>query len=337
MKKVIFILSTVLYFVATQGQSQGCYYLDSYPPYLENCDADTTNLFLPVVFDDTCFDYSLALDCMHNAHIPISDTLFAIAQLYRTDTAISIDGLVFFNWYLHMGNNFTLQSQYDYSTFVCDSLTLYCEILDNNMNPIYHIRYDTINQNVPGTTGKHFSSTTFYALNFDTIITIQGNFYVTISLGKDYNSSVWGKFIEIPTEDISCAEEGKRVYPLLQFNDNPRWYNMQEVNSYKFAAFPIYPRLNTTGYIQGSSRIENIDNEEKSVDVFPNPANSEVNINCGYKMKTLQVFDEQGKRLFEKEVNAYNYQINLENYPTGTYLIKVQTNSGQTTKKVIKE
>ena len=71
--------------------------------------------------------------------------------------------------------------------------------------------------------------------------------------------------------------------------------------------------------------------------VFPNPASSEVNINCGYKIKTLQVFDEQGKRLLEKEVNAYNYQINLENYPTGTYLIKVQTNSGQTTKKVIKE
>ena len=71
--------------------------------------------------------------------------------------------------------------------------------------------------------------------------------------------------------------------------------------------------------------------------VFPNPAREEVNINCGYKIKTLQVFDDQGKRLLEKEVNAYNYQINLENYPTGTYLIKVLTNSGQATKKVIKE
>ena len=90
-------------------------------------------------------------------------------------------------------------------------------------------------------------------------------------------------------------------------------------------------------YIAGSSNIENIDNEEKSVDVFPNPANSEVNINCGYKIKSLQVFDEQGKLLFEKEINAYNYQINLENYPTRTYLIRVQTNSGQATKKVIKE
>ena len=92
----------------------------------------------------------------------------------------------------------------------------------------------------------------------------------------------------------------------------------------------IYPRLNTTGYISGSSNIENVDNKEISVDIFPNPAKEEVNINCGYKIKTLQVFDEQGKRLFEKEINTYNYQINLENYPAGTYLIKVLTNSGQT-------
>lgn len=95
--------------------------------------------------------------------------------------------------------------------------------------------------------------------------------------------------------------------------------------------------MNTTGYIAGSSDINNINQEEFDFDVFPNPTNNEVNINCGYKMKTLQVFDEQGKRLFEKEVNAYNYQINLENYPTGTYLIKVLTNSGQATKRVIKE
>ena len=77
--------------------------------------------------------------------------------------------------------------------------------------------------------------------------------------------------------------------------------------------------------------------DKESLLLYLNPAKQEVNINCGYKIKSLQIFDEQGKRLFEKEVNAYNYQINLENYPTGTYLIKVQTNSGQTTKKVIKE
>ena len=144
-------------------------------------------------------------------------------------------------------------------------------------------------------------------------------------------------------------------YPNVEYKGDTSWVSiknqyhllvkdmsdMSDITVYEYtnliSMIDIYPRLNTTGYIPGSSNIENIDNKEISVDVFPNPTNNEVNINCGYKIKTLQVFDEQGKRLFEKEVNAYNYQINLENYPTGTYLIKVLTNSGQTTKKVIKE
>ena len=44
---------------------------------------------------------------------------------------------------------------------------------------------------------------------------------------------------------------------------------------------------------------------------------------------------EECKVLLEKEVNAYNYQINLNTLPQGTYFIKVITNSGQTVKKII--
>ena len=339
MKKFILLLTALLSLSIIKGQG-GCIWPGSYLSYLENCNADTTNLYLPDVFNDTCFHYYLPLNCGDNSNIPIDDSLFAIAQPYHTDTAIHIDGIVFYNRYSHHCSD-TSSPYADY--YYCDPQTLYCEILDGNLNPIYHIRYDTINQNVPESTIKHFSSTTFYSLNFDSIITVQGNFYVTISLGSGYtpdstnNPVSLGKLVEIPTKDVSCREEGKRNYPLLQFNNDTVWYNMENVNSYKFAAFPIYPRLNTTGYIAGSSDINNINQEEFDFDVFPNPTNSEVNINCGYKIKTLQVYDEQGKVLLEKEVNAYNYQINLNTLPQGTYFIKVITNSGQATKKVIKE
>lgn len=97
----------------------------------------------------------------------------------------------------------------------------------------------------------------------------------------------------------------------------------------------LFPILDSI-YI-GSSGLNTVRDISNFTHVFPNPIKEEVNINCGYKIKSLQVFDEQGKRLFEKEINTYNYQINLENYPTGTYFIKVLTNSGQATKKVIKE
>lgn len=58
---------------------------------------------------------------------------------------------------------------------------------------------------------------------------------------------------------------------------------MSDITVYEYtnliSMIDIYPRLNTTGYISGSSNIENVDNKEISVDVFPNPTNNEVNIN----------------------------------------------------------
>ena len=95
--------------------------------------------------------------------------------------------------------------------------------------------------------------------------------------------------------------------------------------------FPILASEEDTN----SSGLQNVDISAYT-HIFPSPVEEEFNVNCGYKIKTLSILDEQGKLLTEKEVNAYNYQVNLNNYSSGTYLIRVVTNKGQTVKKLIK-
>ena len=287
------------------------------------------------------------------------DTIFAVRQPYHTDTVIALDGIVFVGRYWHVDSlaregEVGLLHHYD-----VDSM-LYFQIMDNNDSVIYQIRYDTINDSIKSTylgdnpmALKYSNPMSAYQVTFDSIVYLQGDFYVVATYGN------WlGRYginrvpLELAMAGMFCdTNEYKYPFPEVQFKGDTSWVNIKDQwnirirdmysEEYKWtnliSMIDIYPRLNTTGYISGSSNIENVDNKEISVDVFPNPTNNEVNINCGYKIKTLQVFDEQGKRLLEKEVNAYNYQINLENYPTGTYLIKVLTNSGQATKKVIKE
>ena len=332
MKKFILLLTALLSFSIIKGQSP--YDLSL---YLENCYADTTNLLAPEVFDLPCSEYFFSYyrgGGDFGGGLTGLDSLFAIAQPYNTDTVITLDGIVIYDSYFHYC--FDTTSAYCYNN--CDPTSLYCEILDSNLNSIYHIRYDTINQNSPATMIKHYGQAiTFFALNFDTLINIKpGRFYVTITFGKGYRQeSTALVLMDIPVSYFSCDT---LVYdyplPLFQLKNNPSWNT-----TYRGARIPymsVYPRLNTTGYIAGSSDINNINQEEFDFDIFPNPAKEEVNINCGYKIKSLQVYDEQGKVLLEKEVNAYNYQINLNTLPQGTYFIKVITNSGQTVKKIIR-
>ena len=327
---------------------------------LNNYREDTANIFYPQVYKYSCIP-CISICSMHSTQVfeREGDTIFAVRQPYHTDTVIALDGIVFVGRYLHVDSlaregEVGLLHHYD-----VDSM-LYFQIMDNNDSVIYQIRYDTINDSIKSTylgdnpmALKYSNPMSAYQVTFDSIVYLQGDFYVVATYGN------WlGRYgINIVPLQLSMAgmfcdtNEYKYPFPEVQFKGDTSWVNIKDQwnirirdmysEEYKWtnliSMIDIYPRLNTTGYISGSSNIENVDNKEISVDVFPNPTKQEVNINCGYKIKTLQVFDEQGKRLFEKEVNAYNYQINLENYPTGTYLIKVLTNSGQATKKVIKE
>ena len=327
---------------------------------LNNYREDTANIFYPQVYKYSCIP-CISICSMHSTQVfeREGDTIFAVRQPYHTDTVIALDGIVFVGRYLHVDSlaregEVGLLHHYD-----VDSM-LYFQIMDNNDSVIYQIRYDTINDSIKSTylgdnpmALKYSNPMSAYQVTFDSIVYLQGDFYVVATYGN------WlGRYgINIVPLQLSMAgmfcdtNEYKYPFPEVQFKGDTSWVNIKDQwnirirdmysEEYKWtnliSMIDIYPRLNTTGYISGSSNIENVDNKEISVDIFPNPAKEEVNINCGYKIKSLQVFDEQGKRLFEKEINTYNYQINLENYPAGTYLIRVQTNSGQATKKVIKE
>ena len=330
---------------------------------LYNFDEDTSNLFLPEVFRYSCMpclsignlNYWYSYEGFdENLGASTADTLFAVRQPYHSDTTISLDGIVF------IGNYWGLNSFYRNSEHDVDSM-FYFQIMDNNDSVIYQVKYDTINDSTKSTCMMLLGDsvpirgvpTSAYQVTFDSIVHVQGDFYVVATFGNwlgRYGSA--SPPLRLCLAGLFCdTNEYKYPFPEVQFKGDSSWVNIKDQwnirirdmysEEYKWtnliSMIDIYPRLNTTGYIPGSSNIENVDNKEISVDVFPNPAKQEVNINCGYKIKSLQVFDEQGKRLLEKEVNAYNYQINLENYPTGTYLIKVLTNSGQATKKVIKE
>ncbi|KGO89709.1 T9SS-dependent M36 family metallopeptidase [Flavobacterium suncheonense] len=78
---------------------------------------------------------------------------------------------------------------------------------------------------------------------------------------------------------------------------------------------------------------------EKAIRVYPNPTQGQLNIaihNYSGKLN-IQVFDLNGRKVFNQEVNDFNAQraINLSNLQTGMYLIKVNGDNLNYTQKII--
>ena len=76
---------------------------------------------------------------------------------------------------------------------------------------------------------------------------------------------------------------------------------------------------------------------DNSVTVYPNPTSGVVQIENGeWRMENVEVYDAYGKLLFTVEVNGNAAALDLTGYAKGIYFVKVTTDNGVVTKRVVK-
>jgi hypothetical protein len=66
-----------------------------------------------------------------------------------------------------------------------------------------------------------------------------------------------------------------------------------------------------------------------NIKLFPNPVNSELNIEGNHKISQIQIFNVVGNLVFSQLVNQYNAKINLSTLNKGSYFIKVYNQNNQ--------
>ena len=95
--------------------------------------------------------------------------------------------------------------------------------------------------------------------------------------------------------------------------------------------FPIITNDAVTTFATLSNQVFKTD---ASVSVSPNPATSIINVNCNSSIKSIELYDVQG-RVLEIIMNANN--LDISNKTTGIYFIKITTENGAKVEKIIKE
>ena len=82
----------------------------------------------------------------------------------------------------------------------------------------------------------------------------------------------------------------------------------------------------------GVSDLSNIE-----IELYPNPTSNIVNIQSNSKIKSVQVYNMNGQMLMNQTIQNQNAEINVAGYNSGTYIVKVETDSGIHTHKIIKK
>jgi Leucine-rich repeat (LRR) protein len=95
--------------------------------------------------------------------------------------------------------------------------------------------------------------------------------------------------------------------------------------------FPIDTGFAVTVFQNLSNTVFVIDN---SVSISPNPTSSKVNINSNNNIKSIEVYDVQG-RILQTILNANN--LDLSDKTNGIYFLKITTEKGSKIEKVVKE
>jgi hypothetical protein len=96
-----------------------------------------------------------------------------------------------------------------------------------------------------------------------------------------------------------------------------------------------YGILNFSNALSAINTTMGVENIKKStINIYPNPVKSILNIKTDDKIKTIELYDEIGRKV--KNLSNSNV-INLENLNKGIYYLKIQTEKSSSVEKIIKE
>ncbi|MCR5192098.1 MAG: T9SS type A sorting domain-containing protein [Bacteroidales bacterium] len=70
--------------------------------------------------------------------------------------------------------------------------------------------------------------------------------------------------------------------------------------------------------------------------VSPNPTNGVIDIFSSFKIKQISVITSTGSPVFEGICNSHHEKIDIKDYPSGTYFVRIHTTEGIVTKKIVK-
>lgn len=161
---------------------------------------------------------------------------------------------------------------------------------------------------------------------------------LTVDFAQPVNTSnfimaVGFSSLETKTQPIvllPSTEEGCTTGEPFYLNDNGEWKTADEI----FGSFPAH--LFIFPIVEGAVGLSDVELNSLSY-VYPNPAKSEVMLASSFKINKCEIVNVLGQLVFTSDVNANSIKVNTSDFAAGNYIVKMYTESGVATKKLVVE
>jgi len=167
-------------------------------------------------------------------------------------------------------------------------------------------------------------------VGFDSPIEVNGPFHVGFKLTYNDNNN----------DDVS---DDLFVVPVVTNRPYDGLNTMSVQKSGVWYSTPSYLSFNTSLPIQPVSCLENdieeLDAENNTIDVFPNPTSGLLNITFGnqdVKGYDVEMYDALGRLISSVKVSGTNdYSMDISSYPEGLYIVRISSSTFVANKKIM--
>lgn len=111
----------------------------------------------------------------------------------------------------------------------------------------------------------------------------------------------------------------------IRFSDDTI-YELYQKMHIEFLPILLVPRANNS--------LTDVD-LDRTCNVFPNPASDILNVTSQFKVKDIEIYNIIGMKIKEIAINNYEANIDISNFSSGNYIVKLITTRGIATKKLI--
>ena len=134
--------------------------------------------------------------------------------------------------------------------------------------------------------------------------------------------------------DLGPNEEGDILFSIkslesLQIGDS--------VMSYADIYFDYNYPITTNEAVTTFEIMRTKEVELSSVSIFPNPATTQFMIQSDYKINSVEIYDVAGRLIQVSKLNSNQSSQNISQLPKGMYILKIQTEKGLVSYKLIKK
>ncbi len=156
----------------------------------------------------------------------------------------------------------------------------------------------------------------------------EGRLDVAITRYDGINMDGMGELckLNIIIEDVIFFQNPDNGIEALQetefYIDNIRLINV--IGNPKSTVAPI----STTTIVENTTAISEIQPFGTKIKAFPNPVSSQLTISAQEEIQSISVYDIKGNLITNQKLNNQQFQFNTQEWPTGIYILKVQTKDG---------